>query len=48
MANTTDNGNKHDVRMTYVFEAPVEQVWKAWSDPQFLLRLNGQYYIATL
>jgi len=28
----------HDVVVTRLFDAPVEQVWKAWSDPQYVMQ----------
>lgn len=30
-----------DLILTRVFEAPLEQVWKAWSDPQYVMRWWG-------
>jgi len=31
----------HDVVVTRLFDAPVEQVWKAWSDPQYVMQWWG-------
>jgi uncharacterized protein YndB with AHSA1/START domain len=31
----------HNVEVTRVFEAPVERVWRAWSDPQDVARWWG-------
>jgi uncharacterized protein YndB with AHSA1/START domain len=31
----------HDVVVTRIFDAPVELVWKAWSDPQYVLQWWG-------
>jgi uncharacterized protein YndB with AHSA1/START domain len=38
--NTTDT--KRDLVVTRVFDAPVEQVWKAWSDPEYVMQWCGQ------
>jgi uncharacterized protein YndB with AHSA1/START domain len=35
------NGEKRDVAITRVFDAPVELVWKAWTDPEYLMRWWG-------
>lgn len=35
------NGEKRDVVITRVFDAPVELVWKAWTDPEYLMRWWG-------
>ncbi len=32
---------KRDLVVTRVFDAPVEQVWKAWSDPEHVMRWWG-------
>jgi uncharacterized protein YndB with AHSA1/START domain len=37
----TDNVKKRDVVVTRVFDAPVEQVWKAWSDSDQVMRWWG-------
>jgi uncharacterized protein YndB with AHSA1/START domain len=29
---------KRDIVVTRVFDAPVEQVWKAWSDPEYVMQ----------
>jgi uncharacterized protein YndB with AHSA1/START domain len=34
-------GEKSDLVITRVFEAPVETVWKAWTDPQHVMRWWG-------
>ena len=31
----------HDLAVTRVFDAPVEQVWKAWSDPEYVMQWWG-------
>src|SRR4030095_2995620 len=38
---TVANGQKHDLVITRVFDAPIEQVWKAWTDPAFVMRWWG-------
>ena len=32
---------KRDVVITRTFDAPVEQVWKAWTEPEFVMRWWG-------
>ena len=39
--NTNDNIQTFDVVVTRVFDAPVEEVWKAWSDPEYVTRWWG-------
>jgi uncharacterized protein YndB with AHSA1/START domain len=34
---------KHDLTVTRVFDAPVEQVWKAWVDPDLVMRWWGPH-----
>ena len=36
--NSTRATEKRDLVVTRVFDAPVEQVWKAWSDPEYVVR----------
>jgi len=36
-----DNPQTFDVVVTRVFDAPVEEVWKAWSDPAYVTRWWG-------
>jgi uncharacterized protein YndB with AHSA1/START domain len=36
-----DNTAMFDVAITRVFDAPVEEVWKAWSDPEYVMRWWG-------
>ena len=31
------DSNKHDLVITRVFDAPVEQVWNAWSNPELIM-----------
>lgn len=31
---TTQNGDAKDLVVTRIFDAPVERVWKAWSEPE--------------
>ena len=38
---TTVNVEKRDVVITRLFDAPVEQVWKAWTDPEYVTRWWG-------
>ena len=38
---TNDNTQTFDVVVTRIFDAPVEEVWKAWSDPAYVTRWWG-------
>ncbi len=38
---TTQSAAKKDLAVTRVFEAPVEFVWKAWTDPVHVMRWWG-------
>ena len=38
---TTVNVEKRDLVITRLFDAPVEQVWKAWTDPEYVTRWWG-------
>ena len=38
---TNDNTQTFDVIITRVFDAPVEEVWRAWSDPEYVTRWWG-------
>ncbi len=40
--NSTQTTKKRDLIVTRVFDAPVEQVWKAWSDPSSVMQWWGQ------
>ncbi len=37
----TQAAEKRDLVVTRVFDAPVEQVWKAWSDPEYVMQWWG-------
>jgi uncharacterized protein YndB with AHSA1/START domain len=39
--NTSDYSETYDVVVTRVLDAPVEEVWKAWSDPAYVMRWWG-------
>jgi uncharacterized protein YndB with AHSA1/START domain len=39
--NSTQTTKKRDLIITRVFDAPVEQVWKAWSDPGCVMQWWG-------
>jgi uncharacterized protein YndB with AHSA1/START domain len=40
--NNRDDGTEtFDVVVTRIFDAPVEEVWKAWSDPEYVKRWWG-------
>ena len=36
-----DNTATFDVVITRIFDAPVEEVWKSWSDPEYVMRWWG-------
>jgi uncharacterized protein YndB with AHSA1/START domain len=38
---TTQNVRKQDVVVTRIFDAPVEQVWKAWVEPEMVMQWWG-------
>jgi uncharacterized protein YndB with AHSA1/START domain len=40
--NSTQGTAKRELVVTRVFDAPVEQVWKAWSDPEYVMQWCGQ------
>ncbi len=35
---TKDGTETFNVVVTRVFDAPVEEVWRAWSDPEYVMR----------
>ena len=39
--NSPQTTKKRDLIVTRVFDAPVEQVWKAWSDPSSVMQWWG-------
>jgi uncharacterized protein YndB with AHSA1/START domain len=39
--NPTQAAEKRDLVVTRVFDAPAEQVWKAWSDPEYVMQWWG-------
>ena len=39
--NITEMAEKRDVVITRTFDAPVEQVWKAWTEPELVMRWWG-------
>jgi uncharacterized protein YndB with AHSA1/START domain len=41
MAGQTDKTNKRDLVVTRVFDAPVELVWKAWTESEHVMRWWG-------
>lgn len=41
MTDTTNNIKKKDLAVTRVFNAPVELVWNAWTDPEKVMRWWG-------
>jgi uncharacterized protein YndB with AHSA1/START domain len=41
MTDTNDNVKKRDLVITRIFDAPLELVWKAWTDPEHVMRWWG-------
>lgn len=41
VTNATAGVEKRDLVITRIFDAPVEQVWKAWTDPEYVMRWWG-------
>jgi uncharacterized protein YndB with AHSA1/START domain len=41
MTETTDNMKKVDLVVTRIIDAPLEMVWKAWTDPEHVVRWWG-------
>jgi len=41
MADTTEAATKSDLVITRLFDAPVERVWDAWTDPEQVMRWWG-------
>ena len=43
-----DNQPKRDLVVTRIIDAPIELVWKAWTDPQYVMRWWGpEFYTST-
>src|SRR6476620_9761860 len=45
--NTLPTGKKRDLVVTRVINAPVEMVWKAWTDPALVMRWWGPDYFTS-
>ena len=41
MADNAGNVNKEDLVVTRIIDAPLEMVWKAWTDPEHVMRWWG-------
>jgi hypothetical protein len=41
MTNIRANVEKRDLVITRLFDAPIEVVWKAWTDPEYVMRWWG-------
>lgn len=41
MTNATGGVEKRDLVITRLFDAPIERVWKAWTDPEYVMRWWG-------
>ena len=41
MADTADNVRMADLVVTRIIDAPIDMVWKAWTDPQLVMRWWG-------
>jgi uncharacterized protein YndB with AHSA1/START domain len=44
MSNGTENLIKEDLVVTRIIDAPIELVWKAWADPEYVMRWWGPKY----
>ena len=44
MTGTPDNVIKEDLVVTRIIDAPIQLVWKAWTDPQHVMRWWGPKY----
>ena len=44
MTDTTDNVRREDLVVTRILDAPLELVWKAWTDPEHVIRWWGPKY----
>ena len=44
MADNMDNVRKEDLVVTRIIDAPIELVWKAWTDPEHVMRWWGPKY----
>ena len=45
--NTTPSAPKQNIVVTRLIDAPVEQVWKAWTDPEHVTRWWGPQYFTS-
>ena len=41
LTDATADAEKRDLVITRIFDAPVEEVWKAWTDPDYVTRWWG-------
>ena len=44
MSDTTQNIRKEDLVVTRIIDAPVEMVWKAWTEPEHVMKWWGPKY----
>jgi uncharacterized protein YndB with AHSA1/START domain len=44
MTEPTGNGPREDLVVTRIIDAPLEMVWKAWTDPKHVMRWWGPKY----
>jgi uncharacterized protein YndB with AHSA1/START domain len=44
MSNTTQSVHKEDLVVTRIIDAPLELVWKAWTDPEHVMKWWGPKY----
>ena len=47
MTDTTNNVKKRDLIVTRIFNAPLEFVWKAWTEPEHVMRWWGPNYFTS-
>jgi uncharacterized protein YndB with AHSA1/START domain len=41
VTDTTGTIEKRDLAITRIFDAPIERVWRAWTDPEYVMRWWG-------
>jgi uncharacterized protein YndB with AHSA1/START domain len=45
--NTAQTSIKRDIVVTRIFNAPIELVWKAWTEPEYVMRWWGPDYFTS-
>jgi uncharacterized protein YndB with AHSA1/START domain len=47
MTDTAGNVRKEDLLVTRIIDAPIDLVWKAWTDPEYVMRWWGPKYYSS-